>query len=70
MFLWVATLSQQESIRTVDLPGLVDLGESEIGPWVAGDWLTSITPLMKDLSPSSATWWEIVLSVAGSSYQS
>ena len=68
--LWVATLlSQQESIRTAELPGLADLGESEIGPLVAGDWLTSITPLMKDLSPSSAAWWETVLSVAGSAYQ-
>ena len=67
---WVATLlSQQESIRTVDLPCLTDLGESEIGPLVAGDWLTSITPLMKDLSSSSATWWDAVLTVAGDSYQ-
>ena len=68
---WVATLlNQQESIRTVDLPVLTDLGESEIGPLVAGDWLTSITPLMKDLSPSSASWWETVLAVAGGAYQS
>ena len=40
----------------VDLPCLSELGEIEVGPLVAGDWLASIGPLMKDLSPSSATW--------------
>ena len=66
---WLANLmSQQEAIRTVDLPSLPELGEAEVGPLVAGDWLASIGPLMKDLSPSSATWWMTVLKVAENHY--
>ena len=37
---WLASLiSHQESVRTVDLPALPELKESEIGPLVAGDWV-------------------------------
>ena len=64
-----ALLTQQESVRSVELPPLNDLGEAEIGPLLAGDWLTSITPLMRDISPSSSQWWDLVLQVAGSKYQ-
>ena len=64
-----ALLTQQESVRSVELPPLNDLGEAEIGPLLAGDWLTSITPLMRDISPSSSQWWDLVLQAAGSKYQ-
>ena len=68
---WLATLlTQQESIRSVDLPALGELGESEAGPLMAGDWLAAITPLMKDISQSSAQWWNTVPNVAGTLYQS
>lgn len=62
-------MTQQESIRTVKLPQLIDLQDTEIGPLTAGDWLTQITPLMKDLSPSSSTWWEMVVRIAADNYQ-
>ena len=67
---WLAALiCQQETVRTADLPPLGELGESEIGPLMAGDWLASITPLMRDLSPSSSTWWDLVMNAAGAAYQ-
>ena len=57
-----------ENIRTVTLPALPDLKEGEIGPLAAGDWITLITPLMKDLSATSSAWWEVVLTEAVGCY--
>lgn len=37
-------MAQEESIRAVDLPSLPELSESEVGPLVAGDWITTIGP--------------------------
>lgn len=36
---------------------------------MAGDWLTTIGPSMRDLSPSSSAWWDEVLKAAGAAYQ-
>ena len=46
----------------MDRPSLQELSESEIGPLIAGDWLCNIGPYMRDLSASSAGWWDLVLS--------
>ena len=61
-------LHQQETVRTVDLPSLQELSESEIGPLIAGDWLCNIGPYMRDLSASSAGWWDLALRTAGEAY--
>ena len=53
-----------ENVRTITLPTLPDAKEGEIGPLAAGDWITLITPLMKDLSAASSAWWEVVLTEA------
>ena len=58
----------EETVRSVELPPLPELSESEVGPLIAGDWITSVTPLMKDLSSSSATWWDEVLRLSGDLY--
>ena len=46
--------SYEEGLRTIDLPPLPGLSEGELGPLAAGDWVALITPMMKDLSASSA----------------
>ena len=43
-------MAQQESVRAVDLPALPELSESEVGPLVAGDWMTTIGPFLRDMS--------------------
>ena len=66
---WVGgLLNREETVRSVELPVLQELGESEVGPLIAGDWITSVTPFMKDLSSSSAAWWDEVLRCAGDLY--
>eukprot|EP00435_Cladocopium_sp_Y103_P055404 s1091_g18.t1 len=60
--------SAGESIRTVDLPPLPGIKEGELGGVVIGDWLTLISPVMKDLSVSSGAWWEAVLQEAQTAY--
>ena len=42
-------MAQQESIRAVDLPALPELSESEVGPLVAVDWMTTIGPFLRDM---------------------
>ena len=58
-----------ESVRTVDLPELPNLNEGEIGPLAAGDWLALIAPVMKDLSSSSASWWDAIVKEAVETYE-
>ena len=60
---------QQETVRAVELPTLQELSESEIGPLIAGDWLTTIGPFLRDISASSSLWWDEVLNVAGALYR-
>ena len=48
---------------------LPELSESEVGPLVAGDWLTMVNPFMSDLSSSSSLWWQEVLRVSGDCYR-
>ena len=62
-------MAQQESVRAVELPSLPELSESEIGPLIAGDWLTTIGPFLRDISSSSSMWWDEVLQVAGALYR-
>ena len=62
-------MAQQESVRAVELPSLQELSESEIGPLIAGDWLTTIGPFLRDMSSSSSLWWDEVLNVAGALYR-
>ena len=62
-------MAQQESVRAVDLPALPELSESEIGPLIAGDWLTTVGPFLRDMSSSSSMWWDEVLNVAGALYR-
>ena len=62
-------MAQQESVRAVDLPALQELSESEIGPLIAGDWLTTVGPFLRDMSASSSMWWDEVLNVAGALYR-
>ena len=62
-------MAQQESVRAVELPTLQELSESEIGPLIAGDWLTTIGPFLRDMSSSSSLWWDEVLNVAGALYR-
>ena len=67
---WLGGLmAQQESVRAVELPSLQELSESEIGPLIAGDWLTTIGPFLRDMSSSSSLWWDEVLNVAGTLYR-
>ena len=67
---WLGGLmAQQESVRAVELPSLQELSESEIGPLIAGDWLTTIGPFLRDMSSSSSMWWDEVLNVAGNLYR-
>lgn len=67
---WLGGLmAQQESVRAVDLPTLPELSESEVGPLLAGDWLTTIGPFLRDMSTSSTWWWDEVLRVAGALYR-
>ena len=66
---WLGGLmAQQESVRAVDLPMLPELSESEVGPLVAGDWITTIGPFLRDMS-SSSSFWDEVLRVAGALYR-
>ena len=53
----------------VDLATLPELSESEIGPLIAGDWLTTVGPFLRDMSSSSSMWWDEVLNVAGALYR-
>ena len=62
-------MAQQESVRAADLPMLPELSELEVGPLVAGDWITSIGPFLRDMSSSSSLWWDEVLRVAGALYR-
>ena len=67
---WIGGLmAQQESVRAVDLPALPELSESEVGPLLAGDWITTIGPFLRDMSSSSSFWWDEVLRVAGALYR-
>ena len=67
---WLGGLfAQQESVRAVDLPALQELSESEIGPLIAEDWLTTVGPFLRDMSSSSSMWWDEVLNVAGNLYR-
>ena len=51
------------------MPNLPQLSESEVGPLLAGDWITTIGPFLKDMSSSSSLWWEEVLRIAGTLYR-
>ena len=42
---WWMLAQQQESVRPVELSTLSKLTETELGPLLAGDWLTTIGPL-------------------------
>ena len=67
---WLGGLmAQQESVRAVELPPLPELSESEVGPLLAGDWMTTIGPFLRDMSSSSSLWWDEVLRVAGALYR-
>ena len=67
---WLGGLmAQQESVRAVELPSLQELSESEVGPLLAGDWITTIGPFLRDMSSSSSVWWDEVLRVAGALYR-
>eukprot|EP00435_Cladocopium_sp_Y103_P030541 s3116_g7.t1 len=54
-----------ENVRSVELPPLPGIREGELGGTVVGDWLTLVTPIMKDLSASSSAWWEAITKAAG-----
>lgn len=62
-------MAQQGSVRAVELPSLPELSESEIGPLIAADWLTTVGPFLRDMSSSSSLWWDEVLNVAGAMYR-
>ena len=62
-------MAQQGSVRAVELPSLPELSESEVGPLIAGDWLTTVGPFLRDMSSSSSLWWDEVLNVAGALYR-
>ena len=62
-------MAQQESVRAIELPSLPELSESEIGPLIVGDWLTTIGPFLRDINFSSSMWWDEVLQVAGTFYR-
>lgn len=62
-------MAQQESVQAVELPTLTEPSESEIGPLIAGDWLTTIGSFLRDISSSSWMWWDEVLQVAGALYR-
>ena len=61
-------MSQNESIRSVDLPMLPELTENEVGPLTAGDWVCQVTPLMRDLSQNSPLWWDAALNKSLNAY--
>lgn len=46
-----------------------ELSESENGPLIAGDWLTTVGPFLRDMSSSSSMWWDEVLNVGGTLYR-
>ena len=56
-------------MRSFDLPPLPGLVEGELGPLAAGDWLALITPMMKDLSATSAQWWDSVMEESTRAYE-
>ena len=58
-----------ESVRTVELPALPELNDGDLGPLAEGDWLALIAPVMKDLSGSSAAWWEAIMKEAAETYE-
>lgn len=62
-------LTQQESVRASDLPQLPELHEGEVGPLMAGDWLTMVGPQMCDISTSAPVWWRRTMEVVGQAYQ-
>ena len=66
---WWMMAAQQESVRPVELPTLVELTETEVGPLVAGDWLVIVTPFMRDISSSSSAWWDQVMRTAEDAYR-
>ena len=66
---WWMMVAQQESVRPVELPTLAELTETEVGPLVAGDWLVTITPFMRDISSSSSAWWDQVMRTAEDAYR-
>ena len=66
---WWMMEAQQESVRPVELPTLAELTETEVGPLVAGDWLVTITPFMRDISSSSLAWWDQVMRTAEDAYR-
>ena len=66
---WLGGESRDEGVRSIELPPLPGLHEGELGPLAAGDWLALITPMMKDLSSSSALWWDGVMEEATRVYE-
>ena len=58
---WPGSEGREEGVRSIELPPLPGLAEGELGPLAAGDWLALITPMMKDLSGTSAQWWDGVM---------
>ncbi|CAE7310588.1 RE2 [Symbiodinium natans] len=53
-----------------ELPKLeVKEHERDLAPLLSGDWLAMISPAMKDISPTSSTWWSQVVHAATSYYQ-
>ena len=66
---WWMMAAQQESVRPVELPTFAELTETEVGPLVAGDWLVTITPFMRDISSSSSAWWDQVMRTAEHAYR-
>lgn len=67
---WLGNLlTQQETVRASDLPQLPELHEGELGPLLAGDWLTMLAPQMCDISASAPLWWRRTMEVVAQAYQ-
>ena len=62
--------SKVEDVKAVpELPRLeVKDNERELMPLIAGDWLATIGPSLRDLSAHATEWWTEVLEVAQSYY--
>ena len=62
--------AEEVKTSTAELQKLViNDGDKDVSPLLAGDWLTLAGPVMKDLSPNSAEWWKQVLQASNDHYQ-
>ena len=61
------SINVAESMRSVDLPALPP-ASGDSAALMFGDWLTMITPLMRDIAGSSRGWWETVVTQAETAY--